>query len=177
MKYFSYVKSLLRAELYQIKGKSIHLPAKNSIETGVNIDCDKDAEIMMGSHNSIRHNTNITARKQGRIQIGNGCFINYNTIITAHRSIIIGDCVTIGPNVCIFDHDHAFRTGKQEFVSAEIVIGNNVWIGAGCIILKGVTIGKDCVVAAGSVVTKDIPDGTLYLQKRESSILPITKER
>lgn len=38
----------------------------------------------------------------------------------------------------------------------EVVIGNDVWIGANVIILPGVTIGNGAVVAAGAVVTKDI---------------------
>lgn len=37
-----------------------------------------------------------------------------------------------------------------------IVIGNDVWIGAGAIIMDGVTIGDGAVIAAGAVVTKDI---------------------
>lgn len=45
---------------------------------------------------------------------------------------------------------HRSRAGK-------IVIGNDVWIGAGAIILKGVTVGDGAVVGAGSVVTKDVP--------------------
>lgn len=37
-----------------------------------------------------------------------------------------------------------------------VVIGNDVWIGAGVKILEGVTIGDGAVVAAGAVVTKDV---------------------
>jgi acetyltransferase-like isoleucine patch superfamily enzyme len=37
-----------------------------------------------------------------------------------------------------------------------VVIGDNVFIGAGCLILKGVTIGEGCTVGAGSVVTGDL---------------------
>lgn len=38
-----------------------------------------------------------------------------------------------------------------------IVVGNNVWIGAGSVILAGVFIGDNTVIGAGSVVTKSIP--------------------
>lgn len=37
-----------------------------------------------------------------------------------------------------------------------VVIGNDVWIGAGSTILSGVTIGDGAIVAAGAVVTKDV---------------------
>ncbi len=81
--------------------------------------------------------------------------------------------VTIGPNVCIFDHDHSFKDEKQEFVSEKIVVEDHVWIGAGCIILKGVTIGKESVIAAGTVVTKDVSPYTVALQKRNTMTVPI----
>ncbi len=46
-------------------------------------------------------------------------------------------------------------------VHKEIVIGDNVWIGANAVILPGVTIGNGVVVAAGSVVNCDIPDNVM----------------
>ena len=39
----------------------------------------------------------------------------------------------------------------------DIIVGNDVWIGAQCVILSGVTIGHGAVIAANSVVTKDVP--------------------
>lgn len=38
----------------------------------------------------------------------------------------------------------------------EVVIGNDVWIGANAILLPGVNIGDGAVIAAGAVVTKDV---------------------
>jgi acetyltransferase-like isoleucine patch superfamily enzyme len=45
--------------------------------------------------------------------------------------------------------------------AAPIVVGRNVWIGAGATVLQGVTIGDDAVVAAGAVVTRDVPPRVL----------------
>ncbi|MBQ9989685.1 MAG: CatB-related O-acetyltransferase [Lachnospiraceae bacterium] len=39
----------------------------------------------------------------------------------------------------------------------EILIGNDVWIGAGSTIMGGVTIHNGAVVAANSTVTRDVP--------------------
>ncbi|NEQ84957.1 MAG: maltose O-acetyltransferase [Moorea sp. SIO2I5] len=39
-----------------------------------------------------------------------------------------------------------------------VVIGDDVWLGAGAIVLDGVRIGKGCIIGAGAVVTKDLPD-------------------
>ena len=39
----------------------------------------------------------------------------------------------------------------------DVIIGNDVWLGADSVILSGVTIGDGAVVGARSVVTNDIP--------------------
>lgn len=38
-----------------------------------------------------------------------------------------------------------------------IVVGEDVWIGARAILLSGVTIGRGTIVSAGAVVSKDVP--------------------
>ena len=110
----------------------------------------------------------LLVRPNASLHLGKNVFINRNSIITARKYVQIGDGVTIGPNVCIYDHDHDIQNGGG-YVLGDIIIGNNVWIGAGVIITKGVTIGNNAVVAAGSVVTKDIPANTILIQKREST--------
>lgn len=46
-------------------------------------------------------------------------------------------------------------------LQGDIIIDDDVWIGAGAIILTGVTIGKGSVIAAGSIVTKDVEPYTI----------------
>ncbi len=94
----------------------------------------------------------------GKIHIGSA-FINRNCVIVSRKEIDIGDRVTIGPNVCIYDHDHDLKAESLEdsFVSESICIDDDVWIGAQAVILKGVHIGKGAVIAAGAVVVNDIP--------------------
>ena len=50
---------------------------------------------------------------------------------------------------------------KQDYMDGDIIIEDDVWIGAGSIITAGVTIGKGTVIGAGSVVTKDIPQNVI----------------
>lgn len=38
-----------------------------------------------------------------------------------------------------------------------VIIGNDVWVGAGAIILSGVKIGSGAIIGAGAVVVKDVP--------------------
>lgn len=69
----------------------------------------------------------------------------------------------MGPDVTILTHTHNIeRTdipmGQQGMRVAEVVIGNDVWIGMRSIIMPGVCIGNGVVIGAGAVVTKDVPD-------------------
>ena len=108
----------------------------------------------------------VLLREPERIVIGNHCLINHNNVLQAGKKnayIRIGDYVHTGPGVMMFAYNHAFDDPsipsiQQEYYDGEIIICDDVWIGAGAIILPGVTIGKGAVVAAGSVVNKDVPE-------------------
>ena len=73
--------------------------------------------------------------------------------------IWIGDNALIGHGVILATVDHDLAT--RERIISPIVIGNDVWLGAGVIVTRGVTIGDGASVAAGAVVTEDVPPGTL----------------
>ncbi len=85
------------------------------------------------------------------------------------RKVSIGDFVTCGGNVSIWDtdfHPSNWRERRENLrgviASAPVHIGNDVFIGANCIILKGVTIGDRSVLGAGSVVAGVIPAGEIW---------------
>ncbi len=80
--------------------------------------------------------------------------------------IIVGKKVMFGPNSTILTGDHVFdvvgkymydcnlkRTGDD----LDVVIEDDVWVGANVTILKGVTIGKGAIVAACALVREDVP--------------------
>ena len=46
---------------------------------------------------------------------------------------------------------------EQPTTKQEIVIEDDVWIGANAVIIGGVTVGTGTIVGAGAVVTKDVP--------------------
>jgi len=51
----------------------------------------------------------------------------------------------------LIKEDYEFKEYQQ------IVIGNDVWVGARAMIMDGVCIGDGAIVAANAVVTKDVP--------------------
>lgn len=77
---------------------------------------------------------------------------------------VIGKYVMMGPECIIYTFNHeTSRTDipmcEQGFrEEKEVVIGDDVWIGARVIILPGVHIGNGTIIGAGAVVAKDIPD-------------------
>lgn len=126
--------------------------------------------LSLGKGFSCRSHVIINLSAGGRCHIGKNVFINDDTKINARESITIGDGCVIGQGVMMYDHDHDFRSEDMQhnFVTAPIIIGNNVWMGSGVIVLKGVTIGDNAVVAAGTIVRKNIPARVVSYDKREN---------
>lgn len=88
------------------------------------------------------------------VDIGRYCSIAANcTFVLSHHDVTR---VTTSPceTASLWPHQ---RGNKSSFSRGDIVIGNDVWIGANCTILDNVRIGDGAVVAAGAVVTKDVP--------------------
>ncbi|AAP29048.1 MULTISPECIES: acyltransferase [Bacillus] len=71
------------------------------------------------------------------------------------EKITVGDNSIIGYNTTLLAHEYLIR----EYRLGEIVIGNEVMIGANTTILPGVRIGDGAIVSAGTLVHKDVPSG------------------
>ena len=157
-------------KLFHFRSLKFHLVER--ISPNVIVEMNKNASLVLGRGVRIHSGCKLKARNGSCISIGEGVKINYNCIIVSRESINIDTGVEFGPGVFVYDHDHDYRGGIKEsgFQTAPISIGENSWIGANSIILRGTNIGKNCVVAAGSVVKGNVPDNSLFLQKRESSV-------
>ena len=104
---------------------------------------------------------------KGNVTIGEHTYLNRSMVQTgASSKIVIGKWCAIGYNTFIFSatHDTMIPTGPEDqrpAVDGDIIIGDNVWIGANCYIREGVTIGNNAVVGANSVVTKSVPENAI----------------
>ena len=99
------------------------------------------------------------AQKQN-ISINNYCeFIKPKNILFKDKAFIgkssffsaDGGKISIGKRFSCNNNVHLNAS-----INGEIVIGDDVWIGANCTILKNVEIGNGAVIAAGAVVNKDV---------------------
>lgn len=100
----------------------------------------------------------------GLIKIDKNTAFNMNVHINASvgGEINIGKECLIGPNVIMRTAGHNFDNlkvliRKQGHTVSNIIIDDNVWVGANSVILGGVHIGHGAIIGAGAVVTKDVP--------------------
>lgn len=148
-----------------------------SVFRGVVFRIYKGSRWVFGHRCKIGKNAFVSVLSDGVLMLGDGVSIGENSRIVCHEKISIGKDTLLAPNVMIYDHDHVFDSEigvhKRDFKTSPIVIGENCWIGANTVILRGTIIGKNCVIGAGSVVSGDIPDGTLFVQKRDTQMRKI----
>jgi maltose O-acetyltransferase len=107
---------------------------------GKNIKLLGDGEIILGAHSYIGDNSTFSVNKGYKISIGKHCKMSHN--------------IKMYSNSFIADQDFSVLPLKEK--SADIMIGNNVWMGANVFISPGVTIGDNAVIGANSLVNKDV---------------------
>lgn len=136
-----------RAKRYFFRKKYRRLNAHN--ETVIKNYCDL-SHVVVGSHS------------YGEIDV-----IDHSSL---DNKLYIGSYCSIAPNVqFILGGEHStksistfpfkvmcFGQTREAGSKGDIVVKDDVWIGASAVIGSGVTIGQGAVIAAGSVVTKDV---------------------
>ncbi len=123
---------------------------------------------LKGKPKFLRIHPTTSIRNAQNISFGKNVRITMNCCIWAeHNSkILFGDNILVGPGVKMFCGNHGTKLCDipmtyQERVESDIIIEDDVWIGANSVITSGVNIGKGSIVAAGSVVTKNIPNNAI----------------
>ena len=89
--------------------------------------------------------------------------------------IEIGNNVTLAPRVQILAHDASTKNFIDYTKIGNVIIGNNVFVGAGTVILPNVEIGDNVIIGANSVVTKDLESGYVYAGNPATKINSIEK--
>jgi acetyltransferase-like isoleucine patch superfamily enzyme len=89
----------------------------------------------VGEHTSFALMVMLDVMYPEKIKVGRNTVIGYNTTLLAHEYLI------------------------REYRLGDIVIGDEVMIGANSTVLPGVEIGDGAIVSAGTLVHKDVPAG------------------
>ncbi len=124
------------------------------------------AQLEIGSNSTVLDYAFFQLTKPSpKVIIGSRTVIGRHCMITAKNLIRIGDDVLMGSYVQVIDHNHGFRRGQiireQRAIIEEVVIGNDVWIGAGAKILAGVHVGDSAIIGANAVVTNNVSENTV----------------
>lgn len=103
---------------------------------------------------------------RGKIYCSENVCINAGSMLVAFADIKIGKNSTLAYRSLLTTNANPNAPYNELCniyppVHKEIIIGDNVWIGANAVVLPGVKIGNGVVVAAGSVVNRDIPDNVM----------------
>lgn len=132
---------------------------------------------------SVRFGTGLSIINMKKIGLGDRCRLGRLSFLTANNgsieigddvaispcvhvggdngSIYIGKNVAIGPGTVIRAANHRFGDSNvpimhQGHEHGEIIIDDDVWIGANCVILPDVKIGRGAIIGAGAVVTRNV---------------------
>ncbi|KIC48615.1 sugar O-acetyltransferase [Tateyamaria sp. ANG-S1] len=94
--------------------------------------------------------------------LGSNVFINSGCVILDSAPVHIGDGTLIGTGAQLICADHHRDPVKRRAgieIAHPVIIGADVWIGAGAMVMPGVTVGAEAIIGAGAVVTRDVPAG------------------
>jgi acetyltransferase-like isoleucine patch superfamily enzyme len=109
---------------------------------------DKSYTTKILNYNSRKSNGDIP-----NIIIGKFCSIAINcTFVMSNH--LMNRITTSPPLKMLFSHKQG---NKGSYSKGDIIIKNDVWIGANCTIIDNITINNGAVISAGSVVTKNVP--------------------
>ena len=147
----------LLASLYQQRGKG------SKIYGSVRMDTPPYRKFSLGKR-SVVESFSCINNAVGDVVIGDYTRIGiHNTII---GPVTIGSHVNLAQGITVTALNHNFenaskRIDLQGITTKQVIINDDVWIGANAVILPGVTIGRHAVVAAGAVVTTDVSENTV----------------
>ncbi|WP_316929397.1 acyltransferase [Niabella soli] len=96
----------------------------------------------------------------GAVRIGSNSIIGLSNVVIG--PVTVGNNVLFAQHVVLSGLNHNFQDVtiapvQQGITTGEIIVEDDVWIGANATITAGIRIGRHAVIGAGSVVTKDVP--------------------
>lgn len=141
-------KVVLRKRLVLPKsGKPIY------IGRGARIHVAEGASVVLGPGVYLSENAVLQANKGAELELGKGVFLNANARIVAAESVRVQEYTLLGPNTCVFDHDHVFdyEGVHADLLTTPVRIGSRCWLGANTIVTKGVTLADRILLGGGQL--------------------------
>jgi acetyltransferase-like isoleucine patch superfamily enzyme len=131
-----------------------------------------------GAYTQIYANTCFDLGPDGEVILGDYVTLA-DPIISTNGRVEFGNHSMIGWDSVVADRPYALpprsRSDEAGEKSADIVVGENVWVGARAVLLGGARIGDDSIVGAASVVDFEVPPGSIAAGNPARIVGPIEK--
>jgi acetyltransferase-like isoleucine patch superfamily enzyme len=145
-----------------------HLFPQAKISAEVRLLAFEESRIVLGKGTSIGDGTILScgdaANGFGDISIGDGTWVGqYNNLRAGGGRIRIGrDCLVSQFCTLVASNHRIGRVAPIQTQGADasrrdVVIADDVWLGAGVSVMPGVVIADGAVIGANAVVTSDVP--------------------
>lgn len=165
-----FVRQILQAPLrsnssrYAASIRSRMLGTKAFIDTAVVVSNPRNFKAESGA--AVYHGSHIL-NSNGTFSLGEGSHLGAYCHINASRGrVAIGSHVAVGPGTKIIAYSNDYQAGRlvtEVRLEADVLIGNNVFVGANCTILPGTVIEDNVVVGAGAVVKGRLLSNAVYV--------------
>ncbi|WP_189338341.1 acyltransferase [Sphingobium sp. SCG-1] len=128
------------------------------------------ADVETGAWLSVGHNSRVSSfvricSNGGPVVIGPNTDIGVSSFIGGGREgVRIGRNCLISPHCWIGTSHYEVPASVKvppDRKQGMIVIGDNVWVGAGAVILDDVAVGSGAIISPNSVVTSNIPENAI----------------
>ena len=139
-------------------GSGFHFKPICRFSPNVVTEFERGSHVTIGNRTRIHSGCKLKVRKGAALTLADNVVFTYNCMINCRDSVTIGEGTSMGPNACIYDHDHDFRAGLEELTFKTAPVGT--------------TIGDNCMIGAGCILKGDIPSNSVVTQKRETVIRP-----
>jgi len=160
----------------KIRGKSENIKFGDNVSIfgGIDIRNRENGKIIIDDDVSFDNDIRLVSARDGIIHIGAGSAIGPNTIMNGGGSILIGRKCLFAKSISINANDHQCIKDcyirDQGFIHGDIIIEDDVWLGANVCVNKGVIIKKGTIIGANAVVTKDTEEYTINVGVPAKSI-------
>ena len=137
------------------------------LSAGRNIEIINRKHVVLGDSVALLGNSYLNALgEHGSIEIGNDTHVDQFCVLYGQGGLKIGVCCAIASGVTIYSQTNQYASDPQAKIIAQpilyrqVIIGDDVWIGARSVILPGVTIGI-MRLCCRCVVLADVPAWTI----------------
>jgi acyl-CoA synthetase (AMP-forming)/AMP-acid ligase II/acetyltransferase-like isoleucine patch superfamily enzyme/acyl carrier protein len=147
----------------KLRGSPKNLVIEDEVILGQEVDLRnrENGRILIRSGVYIDNRVRIVAARDGSVELGTGTEVGAGTVINSGGVTQFGEFCMLGGNVNINSSSHGIARDQyvkeQPHSHGRVILGDDVWVGAGATILINTTVGTGAVIGANSVVSGEIP--------------------